>query len=98
MVKRVRTHLAKKENLMTRRRADSKKKRNFLKKIIVKGHKLTKRKKLLDLPIIQNILVKNQMKLLKKIIKDNLLKKEKNLKKDKDLKNFHLEDTEGNKI
>ena len=47
---------------------------------------------------IKNILVKKKMKLLKKIIKDQILKEEKNLKKDEDLKNFHLEDTKGNKI
>ena len=38
------------------------------------------------------------MKYLKKMIKGHLLKEENNLKKGKDLKHFHLEDTEGNKI
>ena len=76
-------NLTKKENIKITKSKASKKKRNFLKKVMIK---------------IKNILVKNQMKLLEKIIKDLILKEEKNLKKDKDLKNFHLEDTKGNKI
>ena len=72
-------------------------KKGFLKKEIIKKLIIEIRKNLLASLIIQNILEKKMMKQINQImINSLLLKLRKNLKIEKDLKNFHLKDIKEN--
>ena len=77
---------------------NSKEKRNILKRTIKEIKVLKIRKNHLVILTIQNILIKKLMTILKKTTTNPHLRLEKNLKKDKGLKNFHLENIKENRF